>query len=553
MPINNSTFSSPLYTGGNSVEVNGTTIPVFEKASDRGSLDQSDFLKIFVEQLKTQDPLNPENSTDMTSQVTNFSQLDEMQTMNKSLELMAAAFGQMNQFDELSQASDFVGKSAIYDVSALEIKNGTVSSRINFNMDETASAATLTIFDEDGNVVEQRGVTATVGLNSYTWDGTANGTPLPDGKYFFRVSATDQSGKDISPPVVSEGIIRSVAVDADGNTIFELGDGTRVAKKDIIGLNGSGSAEMNALTSINEQLMALLAAVGTGTELSINDVEALVGRTVRFTNSLVQITGQSSIDVKYSLSGDAENVKLTIFDTAGNVVSERTMENLTAGVSSYQWNASDNEGNPLPSGNYYYQMEATDKSGNPVGITTFDEKKIVAAELIDGVAYYQLENDAIITSDSIFGIIPSIAGDSNYSNLSDAASLLGKDISYSGNSFHYNDATNYPFSYDLGENSRHVEIIIKNKQGAIVNTINVGAQPSGRNSFIWDGTSSNGNNVATGEYTYHVSATDANKAPLPVTEYTKANVLGVELIGGVVYFTLSSGQTITADKINGVA
>jgi flagellar basal-body rod modification protein FlgD len=54
------------------------------------NLDESDFLQLMLKQLQCQDPLNPTDTSTMTSQITQYSMLDQIQQMNSSMSSVRA-------------------------------------------------------------------------------------------------------------------------------------------------------------------------------------------------------------------------------------------------------------------------------------------------------------------------------------------------------------------------------------------------------------------------------------------------------------------------------
>jgi len=59
--------------------------------SNPGSnLDESDFLQLMLKQLQCQDPLDPTDTSTMTSQITQYSMLDQIQQMNSSMSSIRA-------------------------------------------------------------------------------------------------------------------------------------------------------------------------------------------------------------------------------------------------------------------------------------------------------------------------------------------------------------------------------------------------------------------------------------------------------------------------------
>ncbi|MBQ8591447.1 MAG: hypothetical protein IJ485_01680 [Lachnospiraceae bacterium] len=62
-----------------------------EVKTSNSSLDKDAFLQLLVAQMKYQDPLQPTSNTEYVSQLATFSQLEEMQNMTGSMELMRAS------------------------------------------------------------------------------------------------------------------------------------------------------------------------------------------------------------------------------------------------------------------------------------------------------------------------------------------------------------------------------------------------------------------------------------------------------------------------------
>ena len=61
--------------------------------------------------------------------------------------------------------------------------------------------------------------------------------------------------------------------------------------------------------------------------------------------------------LQYDLPNDA-SVNITVYDMLGNVISELVNEVQNSGYKSIQWNATNNQGQPLSAGVYLYSIEA---------------------------------------------------------------------------------------------------------------------------------------------------------------------------------------------------
>ncbi len=73
-------------------------------------LGKDDFLKLLVAELTNQDPLSPMDNKDMITQMAQFSSLEQMNNMSKSMENLVGAFGALFQSSLLSQGAALIGK-----------------------------------------------------------------------------------------------------------------------------------------------------------------------------------------------------------------------------------------------------------------------------------------------------------------------------------------------------------------------------------------------------------------------------------------------------------
>jgi flagellar basal-body rod modification protein FlgD len=81
---------------------------------------------------------------------------------------------------------------------------------------------------------------------------------------------------------------------------------------------------------------------------------------------------------------------------------------------------------------------------------------------------------------------------------------------------------------DLDGAADKVSVKIFDANGAPVRTLELGAQPAGLARFVWDGLDQSGNALASGDYSFSVSAAKAGQA-VTGTAFTLAQVLSVTL------------------------
>ena len=87
-----------------SVNNTSTSSAVTNAASEE--LGKDAFLKLLIAELSNQDPLNPMEDREFIAQMATFSQLEQMQNMNKTLDTMAEA----NKFSAIS----YIGKAVAF-------------------------------------------------------------------------------------------------------------------------------------------------------------------------------------------------------------------------------------------------------------------------------------------------------------------------------------------------------------------------------------------------------------------------------------------------------
>jgi flagellar basal-body rod modification protein FlgD len=110
-----------------------------------------------------------------------------------------------------------------------------------------------------------------------------------------------------------------------------------------------------------------------------------------------------------------------------------------------------------------------------------------------------------------------VAGQAELSNLlaqsvnsGVAAGLIGKTIDAATDTMTVKGGVALEAGVHLPSAAAGVTITIRNSADQIVRTIDLGAQAGGTTRFTWDGKSDAGATVPDGDYTFEISATDAN-------------------------------------------
>jgi len=179
-------------TGTNTTQTTGTAA---------GSImGKDDFLQLFVTQLKYQDPLSPMKNEAFASQLAQFTQLEELQNMNKNLEQSIITNLNMSQGINNSLATTMIGKSVKTSGSEFSYSTTDSDPKLNFNLAYDAEKVKVKIYDSTGALVktlEQHNMGK--GDNFIQWDGSNdNHGNASDGNYTYTVEATGANDSKIS-------------------------------------------------------------------------------------------------------------------------------------------------------------------------------------------------------------------------------------------------------------------------------------------------------------------------------------------------------------------
>jgi len=197
-------------------------------ANDLTSATQSQFLTLLITQLQNQDPLNPMDNAEVTSQIAQLSTVNGINQLNNTL---LALSGQMD-LSQSMQAAGLIGKDVLVPGGKISLGSTYVDGvqtpvTTPFGVDLISDAAKLviTIQDASGKAVRQIELEGphTAGVMSMHWDGKDDaGLPLGDGAYSAKVAAMDGEGQPVPSEALTSGRVSSVAYASTGLQL-ELG------------------------------------------------------------------------------------------------------------------------------------------------------------------------------------------------------------------------------------------------------------------------------------------------------------------------------------------
>lgn len=162
--------------------INGTAS---KKTSSATSDAQDRFLKLLTTQLKNQDPLNPLDNAQMTSQLAQISTVDGIEKLNATLQKMLASTVDA----EAMQAAALVGHQVMVVGSGLKLGDSGAAGGVELKT--AADHVVLTIKDSNGLVMQTMDLgNLEAGTHNFVWDGkTDSGAQAVNGAYSVSVAA----------------------------------------------------------------------------------------------------------------------------------------------------------------------------------------------------------------------------------------------------------------------------------------------------------------------------------------------------------------------------
>lgn len=162
--------------------VNGTK----KKATSVTTDAQDRFLKLLTTQLKNQDPLNPMDNAQMTSQLAQISTVDGIEKLNATLQKLLTSSNDA----EAMQASALVGHQVMVAGGGLQLGDSGAVGGVELGAN--ADQVTITIKDANGIVMNTVNLgRLDAGVHNFVWDGKNDaGVKAVNGAYSITVAAT---------------------------------------------------------------------------------------------------------------------------------------------------------------------------------------------------------------------------------------------------------------------------------------------------------------------------------------------------------------------------
>lgn len=152
---------------------------------------QNNFLKLLTAQLNAQDPLNPMDNSQVTSQMAQISQVAGIQSLNQTMQQMVGA----QSATQSMMAASMIGSNVLVAGNSLPTPAAGKQTQAGVMLSGPAASMQVDVLDKYNNVVDSfTESNPSAGMNTFSWDGTdGKGNALPAGNYTFQVKVAQSS------------------------------------------------------------------------------------------------------------------------------------------------------------------------------------------------------------------------------------------------------------------------------------------------------------------------------------------------------------------------
>ncbi|GGW21608.1 flagellar hook assembly protein FlgD [Vreelandella hamiltonii] len=184
------------------------------------------FLTLLITQLQNQDPLNPLENAEMTSQLAQINTVSGIEELNATLQ------GITQQMDAAKtlQAAGLLDKAVLVPGNNIMVSsdtdNGTFATPFGIELSSPAERVDVTVTSQSGEVVYTNNLgRVAAGVESFSWGGITNsGESVPAGAYRVNFRATNTEGELLDARPLNYAIVQGITPGAGGSDVrLDLG------------------------------------------------------------------------------------------------------------------------------------------------------------------------------------------------------------------------------------------------------------------------------------------------------------------------------------------
>lgn len=192
---------------------NSTQIAATAANSDTTKTKSSDiqdrFLKLLITQMKNQDPMNPMDNAQVTSQMAQISTVTGIDKLGVSMSDLTG----MLQAAKTTQATSMIGRNVFAEGNSMTLDETSGQAIGGFNLASKASSVKVEVLDQGGAVLQTQTYSdVPAGINNFSWDGSLDeGGEGAAGNYRFRITA-QMGEQNVEATTLSVGRVNSVSL-----------------------------------------------------------------------------------------------------------------------------------------------------------------------------------------------------------------------------------------------------------------------------------------------------------------------------------------------------
>lgn len=186
------------------------------------------FLKLLVTQLNNQDPLNPLDNAELTSQLAQMSTVSGIEKLNAAFQSLLAQSGS----SQVLQSASLIGHSVLVPGNGLSLEQGAAVP-FAVELPQGADSVKVTVTNAAGAAVRSFDLGAVPqGVKTLTWDGKSDsGSQLADGAYTVNVAAYSGDSR-VTATALTYADVASVSQGSNG-VALDLGSGRKAALSEV--------------------------------------------------------------------------------------------------------------------------------------------------------------------------------------------------------------------------------------------------------------------------------------------------------------------------------
>lgn len=197
-----------------------TTTSSADKSKNAFNTSSEMYLKLFLSQLKNQDPTQPFDTAQMTEQLSQLNSSQQLIDTNKNLESLIS----ITKSSQASSLANFINKNVEYLGDTFYMTEND-TQKFAYVIPAAVESASIEIRNENNDIIVKIPASNTAGNNDFTWDGKDSlGNQVPVGTYKVSVVTKDASDNFATASTFLSGKVSGVDFSSSKEPIVFIGD-----------------------------------------------------------------------------------------------------------------------------------------------------------------------------------------------------------------------------------------------------------------------------------------------------------------------------------------